>query len=54
MNRSGLGIAAETYATVYEREYNKAIVEGKSTDDAKIGAKKLAAEGAAGSMNLMH
>jgi hypothetical protein len=23
MNRSGLGIAAETYATVYEREYNK-------------------------------
>jgi len=49
MNRSeSIGIAAETYATVYEREYNKAIVEGKSNEEAKAIGKKFAAEGAAG------
>ena len=53
MNRSeSLGIAAETYATVYEREYNKAIVEGKSNEEAKTTAKRFAAEGAAGSMKF--
>lgn len=53
MNRSeSIGIAAQTYATVYEREYNNSILKGKTPEESRIIAKQFAAEGASGTMKF--
>ena len=53
MNKAeSIGIGAEVYATVFERQYNNAIVDGKSPEEAAALAKEQASRGAAGAMNF--
>ena len=48
----GVGIAAEVFKTVHDEQYNKAIAEGKTDEEAKEIANTKASEAASGTINM--